>query len=736
MPDNDQTIPLRLVLNPVYWPTWLGLGLLWLSTRLPVNTSLSLGRMLGYLLMLFSAERRRVARANIRACFPELDRSAQRKLLRDNFAASGMALFESALAWWGTQATLKPLLHIEGLEYLEQAMQAGNGAILLGGHYTSVEMGGRIMSTYFDRLTPTYKKARNPAFEFVMARARGKMHQNLLRSTKMRDLVRTLKNGQAIWYAPDQDFGARISVYAPFFGIQAATLTMTSRLAKITGAPVLPWYVERLPAGQGFVVRIGEALKNFPSGDDVQDATAVNAVIEAQARRVPEQYLWGHRRFKSRPKGEPQLYAHRRDRPLRRYAQVLALLSIPLLAYTLWLAFRNRDISYLKQRYGYFPRPMQQADLWFHAASVGEVIAVLPLLAALREKHPDKRIVLTTFTPTGAALARKKLPAGVAHYYLPLDYEYAVTRLLDGLRPHCCIIMETEIWPHLHQHCFNRGIPVIIINGRLSGKTIRARGWVRHLLGRSIEFAWFILARSETDRRRFLELYNAEEKIRVLGNLKFAITDATPPDAIDLGKPYILAASTHDDEEIRLARMWQGLDVHSHYLVIAPRHPHRSAKIVRQLQAAGITPALRSKQQAPDTASGIYLADTFGELGQFIAGAEFVFMGGSLVEAGGHNILEVGAQGKAVIFGPHMENFRDEHDLFLENKAAFEIADEARLAELLRELLAQPELARETGRRAQEVLQKRRHILADYVSALEEICPALAGSKSDAQSTG
>jgi KDO2-lipid IV(A) lauroyltransferase len=200
------------------------------------------------------------------------------------------------------------LVRYEGSENLARAREHGRGVFLLGGHYTTLELSGRLMCLFTNDINPIYKPASNAVFNLLMTRYRSRIYDNLLSNTDMRAMLRALKQGKIIWYAPDQDFGRRRSVFAPFMGVSAATLTMTSRLAQRAGAPVLPFYSERLPGTRGYEIRVGPPLENFPSGDDVADATAINQAIEVQVRRTPEQYLWGHRRFKTRPPGERKLY--------------------------------------------------------------------------------------------------------------------------------------------------------------------------------------------------------------------------------------------------------------------------------------------------------------------------------------------------------------------------------------------------------------------------------------------
>lgn len=712
----------RFVYHPRFWPTWIILGLLRLSALLPYRVVLILGHLLGFLILVLDAEHRRITRTNLRLCFPQLDSRAQQRILRESFYSSGIALFEAGLSWWGSEKKLRPLFHVDGLEHLQTALQRGKGVIFLSGHYTTLEIGGRIMAPHAPNLRPTYKRTRDPLFNWMMTRARIRISGGLVNSTNMREILRELKNNHIIWYAPDQDFSLKSSVFAPFMGVATATLTLPSRLAKASTSPVLPWYCERLPRGQGYRVRIEAPLTNFPSGDDISDATAVNTLIEAQVRRTPGQYLWGHRRFKTRPVGEPMLYAPRRDWRLRRYTWFNRLLAVPMLIYTMLLAYRNRDLTYLKQRLGFYPTTTTSpVDLWFHAASVGEVIALLPLLKEIQRRQPQKKIILSTFTPTGGATARKLLPPEVNHYYLPMDWVWCVTRFLQRTKPRCAIFMETELWPNLHEYCYNYAIPVLIVNGRISERTLKAPNWLLQLSCRSVQYARHILARSELDMTRFLKMGADATQVEMAGNIKFAIANQHIAQPISLDRPYVLAASTHDDEEVRLATLWQTLQITSHLLVIVPRHVHRGDRICQQLRRLNINVAVRSNNDVIDARTQIYLADTFGELNRFIAGSDVVFMGGSLVAKGGHNILEVGAQGKAVIFGPHMENFLAERQLFLDNQAGLEVADDAALQTTLHRLLSDPDQARLIGQRALATMQSQQHILVHYVLRLEAL---------------
>ncbi|MEN8170414.1 MAG: LpxL/LpxP family Kdo(2)-lipid IV(A) lauroyl/palmitoleoyl acyltransferase [Pseudomonadota bacterium] len=294
-------------LAPRHWPTWLALGLMRLISLLPWSVQVSLGSALGGLLYHLISSRRRVADINLSHCFPDMDAAQREQLVRDTFRASAISVFEGGMSWWGNDHRLKPLYQIEGLKHLETARAQGRGVILLGGHYTTLEISGRFLAYHVEGLQPIYKPARNPLFEAVLAHSRKHLFDDLLNSKDMRTILRNLKKGKVVWYAPDQDFGRERSVFAPFFGVATATLNTTARMARLSKAPLVPYTSERLVDGS-FMIRLQPALENFPCGDDLKDASRTNHIIEEQIRKVPAQYLWIHKRFKTRPEGEPGFY--------------------------------------------------------------------------------------------------------------------------------------------------------------------------------------------------------------------------------------------------------------------------------------------------------------------------------------------------------------------------------------------------------------------------------------------
>jgi KDO2-lipid IV(A) lauroyltransferase len=316
MPDEPQPVNTEptsfkasAFLHPRYWLTWIGIGLLRLIAAIPFAIQLFIGRRIGDLMYGLLPSRRRIVRRNLELCFPELEINQRQRLMRDCFRSVGMSVCEIALTWWGSDALLQKLHRLEGEEHLQAALQQGKGVILLGGHYTTLEISGRLMAFHSNDLQPVYKSARNPLINALMAASRSDYYDKLLSNREFRTILRGLQDNKIVWYAPDQDFPRGRYIFAPFMGIPATSLTMTSRLAKSSGAPVLPFYSQRLPGSEGYLIKVLPPLSDLPSGDDVADATQINQSIEQQVRNAPEQYLWLHRRFKTRPPGEKDIYS-------------------------------------------------------------------------------------------------------------------------------------------------------------------------------------------------------------------------------------------------------------------------------------------------------------------------------------------------------------------------------------------------------------------------------------------
>ncbi len=293
--------------RPRHGITWLAAGLLWCVTRLPYAWQLAIGRGLGHLIRLLARERRHIALTNLSLCFPALSESERQRLLDAHFASLGIALVETALGWWGSERRLRGLVTVNGLEHLEAALCRGRGAILLSAHFTTLEIGGRLLSLHAP-FHVLYRSHKNPVVETLQRAARRRLFEKAIPRDDLRAMLESLKQNRPVWYAPDQDFGSANSVFVPFFGIPAATLTATSRLARVSGAPVVPFFPRRLPGARGYELTLLPALEGFPGEDIERDTRRLMALVEERIRQQPEQYLWVHRRFKTRPPGEPPVY--------------------------------------------------------------------------------------------------------------------------------------------------------------------------------------------------------------------------------------------------------------------------------------------------------------------------------------------------------------------------------------------------------------------------------------------
>ena len=297
------SVPLYRFLGPRYWAAWLVLGLLRLVIMLPLPAMLAIGRCLGRLGYHFARRERRFARINLELCFPELGATARERILRKHFQSLGCTLVETGLAWWASNERLRQLIHVEGSEHLHEALARGKGALLLSAHFSTLELGVRALGL----VTPfsyMYLTPKNALIAELSGRYRSQHAIQALASEQIRDLLNNLKHNIPVWYAPDQRFNDKNSALVPLFGHPAGSNVATSRLAKISGAMVLPYLSARLPDDSGYVVTIHPPFNDFPSGDPIADTRRFHELIEAHTKRYPDQYLWTYKRFK-RPGFDP-----------------------------------------------------------------------------------------------------------------------------------------------------------------------------------------------------------------------------------------------------------------------------------------------------------------------------------------------------------------------------------------------------------------------------------------------
>ena len=383
------------------------------------------------------------------------------------------------------------------------------------------------------------------------------------------------------------------------------------------------------------------------------------------------------------------------------YSAVLYLL-VPVTVYHLiWRGFRQE--AYFErwgERYARYGTPVPRAPVWVHAVSVGEVNAVAPLVNALLAARRGERLLVTTITPTGSARVCALWGDRVEHVYLPYDLSGAVRRFLAQFSPQIALVVETELWPNLLFCCRDAGIPAYIVNARLSERSLRGYRVLRPLLARVLRTVRRVAAQSAEDARRFAALGAPETVLAVTGNLKYDIDiDTAQVARMAAGfrerigaRPVWIAASTHPEEEApvvamhaRLRERWPDL-----LLLWAPRHPERFRNATQQAIDAGWRVATRKLTQWPDPGDAVFVIDTLGELQSFYACADVAFVGGSLQDIGGHNLLEPAAVGTPVVSGPYLHNFSDIARQ-LEAAGALRIGDDAAaVGALVQGLLGDP----------------------------------------------
>lgn len=295
------------IYHPKYCFSWLSILIFRCIVALPFNIQIFIGQKLGHLIYRFSSRRRHVVETNIKLCFPELNIMEQQKLINNIFAQNSVGFFEIASAWWATKEDLVGRYEINGLDYIKQAQKDGFGILLIGAHYTHLDLCGTMISQVIP-LDIVYRKNDNPVFEKIITNGRKRFFDEVLDRSELRAIVQRLRDGRTVWYTPDQDFGGKHSIFAPFFGINASTITTPARLLAMGNAKPIAVNFYRDPHSNKYHINFKLIDTTFPTGDDYQDACLLNRSIEKDIRQQPDQYMWVHRRFKTRPKGESSLY--------------------------------------------------------------------------------------------------------------------------------------------------------------------------------------------------------------------------------------------------------------------------------------------------------------------------------------------------------------------------------------------------------------------------------------------
>jgi 3-deoxy-D-manno-octulosonic-acid transferase len=407
---------------------------------------------------------------------------------------------------------------------------------------------------------------------------------------------------------------------------------------------------------------------------------------------------------------------------MRLLYSVLFYLLLP--AVFLRLLWRSRKAPAYRRRWGerfaLFRSTADERPIWVHAVSVGETLAAVPLVRALQGRHPGSPVLMTTTTPTGSERVRAAFGDSVRHVYAPYDLPGVVRRFLHRVRPRLVIVMETELWPNLYQALRARGIPLLVVNARLSPRSAAGYRRLGRLTRATIRCIDVIAAQSAADAERYAALGAASSQVVTTGNIKFDLSLAE--DLVQAGRslrlelgaerPAWIAASTHEGEEAQilvahrqLLARWPDL-----LLILVPRHPERFDRVAMLCGEQGFSVARRSwREVRPD--AQIYLGDTMGELMRLYAAADAAFVGGSLVPVGGHNLLEPAALGLAPISGPHLFNFQQIGQLLTDAETLLVAHDAAELAARIERLLADPAERRSAGRRARAVVEANRGAL-------------------------
>ncbi len=403
------------------------------------------------------------------------------------------------------------------------------------------------------------------------------------------------------------------------------------------------------------------------------------------------------------------------------YNFLLFMLSPLLLAHTVRQSVaRKGGQSFIVQRMGWQINTVTPAasSIWLHAASVGEARAVMPLLDALQKHFHRCHFTLTCNTPEALQILTPCLTEKTTLQYCAIDFPAATRQMFRQIKPSLLILVETELWPNMLSNAAHQQVPVVVINGRLSAKTLKTPDFIQSFYRDALRHVTQVLARSTADAEGYQQLGVQQSKITVLGNLKNAYQKGSRATSLPElnNRRYILAASTHAPEEALFAKLASQSD-ELPLVVIAPRHPQRSTEIQQIL--GSFSTAVRSRGEPVTDTTRFYLADTTGELDSLFADAVVVYMGGSLSQTGGHNLLEPAAWGRPIISGPQLWNFTDESELLLRHKGMLVVKDADQLAAALSDLATNPQRCQQLGNAAlKAVSEQSRETLDRYLAGI------------------
>jgi 3-deoxy-D-manno-octulosonic-acid transferase len=426
------------------------------------------------------------------------------------------------------------------------------------------------------------------------------------------------------------------------------------------------------------------------------------------------------------------------------YSVLIVLFFLVMSPYFLYQAIRHRKyVRSLPQRLGYLPLSFNfdgDESIWIHAVSVGEVLTARALLPPLRERYPRLRIFLSTTTMTGQQVARGNVHDVDEVFYFPFDLRPIMKRTLGLVKPRLLIIMETEIWPNLLRVCHEAGVKTVLVNGRISARSFPRYRFARAFFRRVLAHVDRFCMQSEESARRIIEIGADRTRVSVTGSLKFDSLDIPGTAGADRGRnrvlryfritggrPVIIAASTLKGEEEPVLDAFQRVRATwgNALLIIAPRKPERFDEVERLARRGGWRVARRTELPVDsEPRVDVVVLDTIGELAQVYQVATVVFVGGSLVDAGGHNILEPAVFGKPIVFGPHMHNFTDIARTFIDNRGAIQVRSAAELEATLVELLSDPVKRAGVGAAARALVEANRGARAKSLTVIAQLMPS------------
>ena len=414
------------------------------------------------------------------------------------------------------------------------------------------------------------------------------------------------------------------------------------------------------------------------------------------------------------------------------YALLTYLLSPVYAMYWLFRGISERAyLDRFGQRFGFGYPKLAGGCIWIHAVSVGEVQASAPLVRALAKQFPERHLLITTVTPTGAARVTKLFGDAVTHCYMPFETPHSVRNFFVATGPRLALVMETEIWPNLYYACGKRNIPLILVSARISPKSVVSYRRMLPLFRETLSYGIVIAAQSAADADRFRSLGTSPERTWVTGNIKFDIE--LDPRLAEKGRderqrlfgnrPVWIAASTHEGEEEQVLSAHRLLQAKlpDALLILVPRHPERFAAVRSLLKKQQFNIVARTDEAPCCAQTEVFLGDTMGEVPLFYAASDLAFVGGTLVPIGGHNLLEPAALGRPIITGPHLFNTQEIADMFAELGASRVVKSDTELATTLHELFCDRQKADDIGARGQEIVQKNRGSLQRLLLLLEPL---------------